>query len=120
MANLPQVDYTPTAASKVTQHRARKVEQDLSFDINQDFDDSDFFFAGPSDDGLSNNFNDLGMSHNVPPIPPSELSLWERISTISTKINLSSGIDLGSDALGEDVFEMLGNVVKGVSLQPLS
>jgi len=119
MGDFPEIDYTPTAASKSSRHRGRKVEQDLSFAIDQEFDDPALLFDGPSDDRLGNDLDDQGMSNTIPPTPPSDRTLAlvsDRDSaTIKLKIDLSSGIDLGSDGLGEDMFELLDDVVKGVS-----
>lgn len=123
MVDFPQIDYTPTVSSKGTRHRARKLEQDISFDVDQDFDDSALLFDGPSDDRLGNDSDGQGMSNTIPPTPPSDRTLAlvsDRDSaTIKPKINLSSGIDLDSDGLGEDMFELLDDVVKGVSHQSL-
>ena len=123
MVDFPQIDYTPTVSSKGTRDRARKLEQDISFDVDQDFDDSALLFDGPSDDRLGNDFDGQGMSNTIPPTPPSDRTLAlvsDRDSaTIKPKINLSSGIDLGSDGLGEDMFELLDDVVKGVSHRSL-
>jgi hypothetical protein len=118
MADSPRIDYTPTAASKVTRHRGRKVEQDLTFDIDQEFDDSTLLFDEPSDDRLKNDFNDQGMSNTVPPTPPSDRTLAledQHVKPTKTKITLSSGIDLGSDGLGDDMMEIFDDVVKDVS-----
>jgi hypothetical protein len=115
-----QVDYTPTAP-KVTRHRGRKVEQDPTFDIHQDFDAFALLADRPydgSDDRLGNDFNDQEMSNTVPPTPPSDrtLALGDRhAKPTKVKTTLSSGIDLGSDGLGDDMFELLDDVVKDVS-----
>jgi len=116
--NSPQIDYTPTAASKVIRHRGRKVEPELTFDIDQDFDDSTLLFDGPGDDRLDNEFNEQGMSNAIPPTPPSDrtLALGSDLHAKVTKgnITLSSGIDLGSDGLGDDMMGMFDDVVKDV------
>jgi hypothetical protein len=117
MADSPQVEYTPTAA-KVTRHRVRKVEQDLTFDIDQEFDESTLLFDGPSDDRLGGDFNDQGIPNIVPPTPPSDrtLALEDRhVKTTKPKVTLSSGIDLGSDELGDDMMGMFDDVGKDVS-----
>jgi hypothetical protein len=119
MVDSPQIDYTPTAASKVTRHRGRKVEQDLTFDIEQEFDETTLLFDGPSDDRLGDEFNDQGMSNTVPPTPPSDRTLAlgsdQHTKINKSKITLSSGIDLGSDGLGDDMMGMFDDVGKDVS-----
>jgi hypothetical protein len=115
----PQIDYTPTAASKVTRHRGRKAEPDITFGIDQEFDESTLLFDGPSDDRLGNDFNDQEMSNIVPPTPPSDRTLAlvddRQAKPNKSKITLSSGIDLGSDGLGDDMMEIFDDVVKDVS-----
>jgi hypothetical protein len=119
MVDSPQVDYTPTAASKVTRHRGRKAEPDLIFDIDQEFDESNLLFDGPNDDRLGNDFNDQEMSNIVPPTPPSDRTLAlvddRQAKPNKSKITLSSGIDLGSDGLGDDMMGMFDDEVKDVS-----
>jgi hypothetical protein len=119
MADSPQVEYTPTAASKVTRHRGRKPEPNLIFDIDQEFDESNLLFDGPSDDRIGDDSNNQEMSNIVPPTPPSDRTLAlvddRQAKPNKSKITLSSGIDLGSDGLGEDMFELLDDVVKDVS-----
>jgi hypothetical protein len=118
MADSPQAEYTPTAASKVTRHRGRKAEPDLTFDIEQEFDETTLLFDEPSDDRLGNDFDDQGIANTVPPTPPSDRTLAlgdQRAKLTKPKITLSSGIDLGSDGLGDDMMEMFDDVVKDVS-----
>ena len=123
LVDSPQTDYTPTGASKTSRPMGRKVAQDLSFDIDQEFDDSALLFDGRSDDVIVDDFGNQEMSNKIPPTPPSDRTLAlvsDRDSaTIKPKINLSSGLDLDSDGLGEDMFELLDDVVKGVSHQSL-
>lgn len=119
ISDSPQIDYTPTAASKVTRHRGRKVEQDMSLlvDIDEEFDNPALIFDGPSDDRLENDFNDQEMPNTIPPTPPSDRTLAlgdQHANPTKPKINLSSGIDLGSDGLGDDMMEMFDDVVKDV------
>jgi len=117
MIDAPQVDYTPTAA-KVTRHRGRKVEPELTFDTDQEFDESNLLFDGPSDDMLGNDYDNQEMSNTVPPTPPSDrtLALGDRhAKSTKPQITLSSGIDLSSDGLGDDMMEMFEDVVKDVS-----
>ena len=121
MIDSTQDDHTPTAASKVIRHRhrGRKVEQDISFNIDEDFDDSTLLFDGPGADRLDHEFNEQGTSNTIPPTPPSDrtLALGSDLHAKATKgnITLSSGIDLGSDGLGDDMMEMFDDVVKDVS-----
>jgi hypothetical protein len=118
MADSPQVEYTPTAA-KVTRHRGRKVEQDLSFDIDQEFDESALLFDEPSDDRLDDDFKNQEMANTIPPTPPSDRTLAlgsdQHTKINNPKITLSSGIDLGSDGLGDDMMGMFDDVGKDVS-----
>jgi len=119
MIDSPQDEHTPTAASKVIRHRGRKAEPELTFNIDQEFDDSTLIFDGPSDDRLDYESNEQGMSNTIPPTPPSDrtLALGSDLHAKPPKgkITLSSGIDLGSDGLGDDMMEMFDDVVKDVS-----
>jgi hypothetical protein len=119
MVDSSQVDYIPTAASKVTRHRGRKVEPELTFDIDQEFDESTLLFDAPGDNRLENDFNDQGISNTIPPTPPSDRTLAlgsdQHTKINKSKITLSSGIDLGSDGLGDDMMEMFEDVGKDVS-----
>jgi hypothetical protein len=118
MADSPQVEYTPTAA-KVTRHRGRKVEQDLTFDIEQEFDETTLLFDEPSDDRLDDDFKNQEMANTITPTPPSDRTLAlgsdQHTKINKSKITLSSGIDLGSDGLGDDMMGMFDDVVKDVS-----